>query len=65
MQEAEKMLKTLKSIDCTLKRIEQLLKTSKKREDTNSVISGALYNKKYKIDCGESPLSEHQEIVGG
>lgn len=57
MQEAEKMLKSLKSIDGTLKRIEQLLKTSKKREDINSIIPGAPYNKKYKVDCGKSPLS--------
>lgn len=57
MQESEKLLKTLKSIDGTLKRIEQLLKSRKKCEDTNSIISGALYNKEYKVDCGKSPLS--------
>jgi len=57
MQEAEKMLKTLKSIDCTLKRIEQLIKTGNKYEDINSVIPGAPYNKKYKVDCGKYPLS--------
>lgn len=57
MQESEKLLKTLKSIDGTLKRIEQLLKSRKKCEEINDVASCALCDKKYKVDCGESPLS--------
>lgn len=57
-QEERKLLNTLKSIDGTLKRIEQSLTAEKQHEVVKEAVSHALLgDKKCKCDCGKSPLS--------
>lgn len=56
-QNEKKLLNTLKSIDNTLKCIEQSLATEKQCEVIKEAVSDALTGKeKYKRKCGKSPF---------
>lgn len=57
-QDEKKLLNTLKSIDNTIKHIEQLLSAEKQHKIIKEAVSGALTGKeKYENKCGKSPLS--------
>lgn len=57
-QDEKKLLSMLKSIDGTLKHIEQLLPIEKQREVIKEAVSDVLAGKeKYERTCGKSPLS--------
>lgn len=51
-QDEKKLLNTLKSIDGTLKRIEQLIKPEKQHEVMKEAVSHAMSGEEYK--CGKS-----------
>lgn len=56
-QNEKELLNTLKSIDGTLKRIEQSITADKQHEVIKEAVSHVMLGEdKYKRDCGKSPL---------